>query len=224
MMVSDKKRIYIIHDSEILREGLRLLIDRNPDMVVVGDSDTKPENFDTSLNTADIVLLYDNFSNDNGADVISNIAHQYPNVRLILLTDSYDPIKAETAVHRGAMGIFEIKSTPELLSRAIRKVSEGEVWLDRALIASILNRRADPAINSPRKSNEAKIATLTERERQVIALVGQGLRNKAIGERLFITETTVRNHLSSVFAKLGVSDRFELVVFAFQYGLADMPS
>src|SRR5207247_2084469 len=104
------------------------------------------------------------------------------------------------------------------LVKAIEKVYDGEVWLDRSMIASVLNTRARGDMSPEQSLYATQIATLTEREREVIQLIGEGLRNKEIAERLVISEATVRNHLTSIFAKIGVNDRFELVVFAYRYG------
>ena len=88
------------------------------------------------------------------------------------------------------------------------------------MIGSVIQELNRPGEVDPEK---AKIASLTDREREVITLVGEGLKNKQIAERLFITETTVTHHLSSVFSKLDVSDRLELIIYAFRHGLAKMP-
>ena len=99
-----------------------------------------------------------------------------------------------------------------------------EVWLEPTMIARVLGDLTRPQ-PSPQVSAEAtKITRLTEREREVITLVGEGLRNKHIAERLYISEATVRHHLTAIFAKLDVSDRFELAIFAYQHGLAKPPA
>jgi len=110
----------------------------------------------------------------------------------------------------------------DLLLKAIKKVHAGEVWIDRSMMSSVLSdvrseRHEETDPEAP------KIASLTPREREVIALVSEGLKNKLIGERLFISETTVTHHLSSIFSKLDVSDRLELIIYAFRHGLAKIP-
>jgi len=110
----------------------------------------------------------------------------------------------------------------DLLLKAIRKVYAGEVWIDRSMMGSVLD---DVRTERQQGTNTeaTKIASLTPREREVVALVSEGLKNKLIGERLYISETTVTHHLSSVFSKLEVSDRLELIIYAFRHGLAKMP-
>jgi DNA-binding NarL/FixJ family response regulator len=117
------------------------------------------------------------------------------------------------------MGIVLKEHAAELLLKAIQKVHEGEVWIDRSMMGSVLQELNKPGDIDPEK---AKIRSLTEREREVIALVGEGLKNRQIAERLFVTETTITHHLSSVFSKLEVSDRLELLIYAFRHGLAKM--
>jgi two-component system nitrate/nitrite response regulator NarL len=121
------------------------------------------------------------------------------------------------------MGLVSKQKAADTVIRAIEKVYAGEVWLDRAMIASILNDQISTSV-APDQSVEAlRIAKLTEREREVIQLIGEGIKNRQIAERMYISEATVRHHLTSVFAKLGVADRFELVIYAFQHGLAKLP-
>ena len=106
--------------------------------------------------------------------------------------------------------------------KAIEKVYAGEVWLDRVMIANILNAKVQSKDSKEHTTASAKIATLTKREREVIGLIGRGMKNKQIAEQLIISEATVRHHLSSIFAKLGVEDRLELVVYAYQHGIASL--
>jgi DNA-binding NarL/FixJ family response regulator len=121
------------------------------------------------------------------------------------------------------MGLVLKHKAADTVIRAIEKVYAGEVWLDRAMIASILNERASHSAAPEPQAETPRIAKLTEREREVIRLLGEGIKNRQIAERLHISEATVRHHLTSVFAKLGVMDRFELVIYAFQHGLAKLP-
>jgi DNA-binding NarL/FixJ family response regulator len=121
------------------------------------------------------------------------------------------------------MGLVLKEKAAEVLLQAIEKVRAGEVWLDGAMIASVLREMTHTREAQPVNPKSARLALLTEREREVIALVGQGLRNKQVAERLFISETTVRHHLTAIFAKLEVADRLELVIYAYRHGLAGLP-
>jgi DNA-binding NarL/FixJ family response regulator len=126
------------------------------------------------------------------------------------------------AVQNGVMGIVTKTQRPEVLIKAIEKGFAGEVWIERSLIADLLTRL--PRNNRPNSSGsdpEAEhIGQLSDRERQVIVLIYHGLKNKQISVQLFISETTVRHHLTSKLSKLEVSDRLELLVYAYRSGLA----
>jgi len=120
----------------------------------------------------------------------------------------------------GARGLVFKENTPEILIKAIQKVHAGEVWLERKMMASVISDMSRVLSGKP-DATSRQIATLTARERQVVSLIGEGLKNRDIAGRLFITEATVRHHLTSIFGKLDVKDRCELVVYAFRHGLAE---
>jgi len=109
------------------------------------------------------------------------------------------------------------------LLKAITKVYAGEIWFDRSMMGSVLSQMSRVGKGNNQDPEAVKMATLTEREREIITLIGEGLKNKQIADRLFISETTVRHHLTSIFAKLEVSDRLELIIYAFRHNLAQSP-
>ena len=125
-------------------------------------------------------------------------------------------------IELGATGLVLKNERPEILIKAIRKVHGGEVWLDRNDYGACARANCQAAAYSDAEAD--KIASLTRREHEIIALVGEGLKNGAIADRLFVSEATVRNHLTSILSKLGLSDRFELAVYAFRHGLVHYPS
>ena len=116
------------------------------------------------------------------------------------------------------MGVVLKQYGVDVLIKAIKKVQAGEIWLDRSAMGSLLREMAHQESNE-KDSDESRIRNLTTREHQVIALISEGLKNKQIAERLFISETTVTHHLSSIFSKLHVSDRLELLIYAFGHNL-----
>jgi two-component system, NarL family, nitrate/nitrite response regulator NarL len=216
--------ILIVDDHAVLRFGLRAILESQAHLSVVGEALDSSSALDLASSTQpDIVLLDLDLGRENGFDLIPDILDAAPNTRVIVLTGVRDPAAHERAVLQGAMGIVLKETALELILKAIEKVYAGEVWLDRTTIANILNTRARANNTQELNARQARIATLTEREREIIALIGKGLRNKIIAERLVISEATVRNHLTSIFAKLDVGDRFELAVFAYQNQLAQAP-
>jgi len=136
--------------------------------------------------------------------------------RVLVLTAVTDPKVHRHAFTLGALGVVQKDQPPETLIRAIRAIHAGDAWLERVQTADLLS-----AIQRRRDPEQVKIDSLTKREREVIALVGQGLNGVTIGERLFISEATVRNHLTSILGKLGLANRYELAVYAFRRGLVD---
>jgi len=216
--------ILIVDDHAVLRFGLRAILETQPQLAVVGEAnDSSSALALATTQQPDIVLLDLDLGKENGFDLIPGLLDAAPNTRVIVLTGVRDPAAHKRVVQLGAMGLVLKETALELILKAIDKVYAGEVWLDRTMIASILNTRAHANGSHEQNARAAKIATLTEREREIVGLIGEGLRNKVIAERLVISEATVRNHLTSIFAKLGVDDRFELVVFAYQNQLAQPP-
>jgi len=141
-----------------------------------------------------------------------------PILLLAGLTDNVYEL-SRRAAGLGVKGLVLKQQGSAVLIKAIKKVHDGEVWFDRSTIGRILSERIErpPELDSAAENN----LRLTPREREVICLVAEGLKNKRIAERLFISETTVTHHLSSIFSKLGVSDRLELVLYALAHRLGN---
>ena len=197
-----------------------MLIGNEAGMTVVGEAGNRADALALAASEKPNLILLDiDLGNENGLDFLPELRETAKDVRVLILTGMKDADTQRRAARLGAVGLVLKDHAPEVLLKAIRKVHQGEIWLDRSMMSSLLSE-----MNAPEKDPEAeKIATLTARERGVITLIAEGLKNKQIAERLFISETTVTHHLSSVFAKLGVSDRLELVIYAFAHELAIMP-
>jgi len=217
-------RILLIDDHALLRAGLRMIIESRMGMVVVGEAENRRESLAAiAQEPPDIILLDLDLGDENGLDLLPELLTAVRDARIILLTGIRDAEVQRRAILLGAMGLVSKQKAADTVIRAIEKVYAGEVWLDRAMIASILNDRVNPSVVPDQNTETLRIAKLTEREREVIRLIGEGIKNRQIAERMYISEATVRHHLTSVFAKLGVEDRFELVIYAFQHGLAKLP-
>ena len=217
-------RILIVDDHAIVRAGLRMLIEAHPGMVVVGEAGNRDEALAAAAQEQpDIILLDLDLAGESGLSFLGEILNHVHEARLLILTGVCDVEMHRHAVRLGAVGLVLKEKAAEVLIKAIEKVHNGEVWLDRSLTASVLTEMSQA--NKPKKADPeaAKIAALTEREREIIALVCEGLKNKQIAERLFISEATVRNHLTSVLSKLKLSDRFELALFSYRHGLGQPP-
>jgi two-component system, NarL family, nitrate/nitrite response regulator NarL len=217
-------RVLIIDDHGIVRAGLRMLLESQPGITVVGEAATCADALELATRAQpDVIVLDLDLGGENAVESIPALLQAAREARILILTGVRDSETHRQAIRHGAMGLVLKEKAAETLLQAIAKVRAGEVWLEPTMIARVLGDLTRSQ-TSPRTSPEAaKIATLTEREREVITLIGEGLRNKHIAERLYISEATVRHHLTSVFAKLNVSDRFELAIYAYQHGLAKPP-
>jgi DNA-binding NarL/FixJ family response regulator len=159
---------------------------------------------------ADIVLV-----DHDDAPALRDIRMEFGDARTIVLVSRADHESSAQLVRDGAHGIVSKARTGEHLMMAIRKVHAGELWVDRVVATTQIADLQRPGRRND--ADRARIASLTARERDVVNLVGEGLANKAIAERLSISDNTVRHHLTSIFAKLGVTDRLSLVVYAFKH-------
>lgn len=171
----------------------------------------------------DIILLDVVLDSESSLDFLPELLAAAQEARVILLTGVRDAEVHQSAVRLGAMGVVLKSKAAEVLIKAIRKVQAGEVWLDSAMTAKLLKELSRPSSRQPADPEAVKIATLTEREREIIGLVGEGLKNKQIAARLFISEGTVRNYLTSIFSKLEASNRFDLILYAYHHNLAKRP-
>jgi DNA-binding NarL/FixJ family response regulator len=216
-------KLLIIDDQLVVREGLRMLIENHPGMKVVAMTSTCKEALELiGRDSFDLIILNLELGGQSALPFIAQLREAANSSRILVLTGLRDSETHQKAVQLGAMGVVAKEDAADRLIKAIEKVYLGEVWLERLALGNLLwqmSSRNKEALDPQMK----KIASLTERERQVIALISEGLRNKQIAARLFISQTTVTHHLSSIYAKLGVSDRLELVVYAFANKLAQMP-
>jgi DNA-binding NarL/FixJ family response regulator len=215
-------RILLVDDHELFLAGLRSILRGEPELVVIGEAHNGNEALEAARGQPDIVLLDLDLGEENGLDLLPDLLDAAAGGHVLALTGLADPDIHVQAVCRGALGVVHKMAAPNLLVKAIRKVHAGEVWMNPAMVAAAMSqlqarqrRKADP--------DAEHIASLTSRELEVIALIGEGRRNKDIGDRLFISEKTVRHYLTSIFSKLGVKDRLELMIYAYQHGLAKVP-
>jgi two-component system nitrate/nitrite response regulator NarL len=217
-------RILLVDDHVVVRRGLHLLLGSDAAIRVVGETGDRAGTLRlVEEGRPDLVLLDLDLGSESGADLIGEIRARSPDTRVLILTGVRDTLLHRRAIQLGASGVVEKEAAPEILLKAIRKVHEGEVWLDRAMTAQVLTEMSDSRRAPPADPDAAGIAMLSPREIEVIELLGEGLSNRRIADRLCISETTVRHHLSSVFSKLNVRDRLELLLFAHRKKLITLP-
>jgi DNA-binding NarL/FixJ family response regulator len=213
-------RVLIADDQALVRSGLRMLVDSAQDLAVVGEASTGLEAVARSKElTPDVVLMDIRMPEMDGIEATGALAEdsETASVRVLVLTTFELDEYVFRALRAGASGFLLKDTDPDDLLDAIRVVARGEALLapsvTRRLIAEFARGPASPEIDS------ASLAELTERERQVLALVGRGMSNSDIGATLFISPATAKTHVSHVMLKLGARDRAQLVVTAYESGL-----
>jgi DNA-binding NarL/FixJ family response regulator len=216
-------RILLVDDHLVMRAGLRMLIENHPGMKVVALAGNRKEALELAAGELpDLILLDLELGAESGLTFLPELREAARDARVLVLTGLKDSEAHRQAVRLGAVGVVLKDQEPEVLIKAIEKVHAGEVWLDRTTTGNLFHEMTQRN-SAELDPEESKIKSLTDREFQVIKLIAEGLKNKEIGKRLFISETTVTHHLSSIFSKLDVSDRLELVIYAFANKLATMP-
>ncbi len=205
-------RIALADDHTIFRDGLRRLLNLEPDFEVVAEAKDGSEVLSLIEETEPDILLLDlRMPGVDGLSLLQRVQAQKLKTKIIVLTASEDEGEYVQAMKYGTSGIVLKQTATELLIKSIRKVHGGEIWLDSRTTAAVMRQFASPADQSPRDREKP---ALSNREREIVACVAQGFKNKEIAEKMFISEQTVKNHLHNVFDKLGVSDRLELALYA----------
>jgi len=213
-------RIAIVDDHTLFREGVRRILEVEPDLAFVGQVGTVEEAL-ALLDRArpDLVLLDLRLVGSSGIDLLPRLVAPPGAPRVLIVTAFSDEAVIADAIRLGAKGVVLKDAAPDTLVSAIRAVAAGEVWLPKELTAKIIT-----ALTQTTSSGLGqRLSLLTPREREIVALVGQGLRNREIAQRLAITEKTTKGHLTNIFQKLGVGDRLELALLAIKTRLVQAP-
>ncbi len=214
-------RVMIVGDYLIFRSGLKLLLETEEEIKFVGEAANLTEAAETIRKIKpDVILINAAEVDETGSDLNSAQTAETP---IIVLTNSRDPEVQKKYLLLGINGMVSKEQTADVLFVAIKKVSEGDVYFDRKQMSETIKQLVGEKKLLPEKLYAYNCAVLTDREREVLALVCRGIKNKVIADELFVTETTVRHHLTSIFEKLKVSSRLELVVHAFREKLVEIP-
>jgi two-component system response regulator DevR len=205
---ADVIRVFLLDDHEIVRRGIADLLEAEPDISVVGEAGTAAEALARIPAVRPHVAVLDGRLPDgSGIDVCRDIRSSLPEVRCLILTSYDDNDALFAAVMAGAAGYLLKEIRGANLVDAIRQVAAGQSLLDPAVTGRLLQRLRDG------EPQDKRLASLTDREREILGLITEGLTNRQIGERLFLAEKTVKNYVSGLLAKLGMERRTQAAVY-----------
>lgn len=213
-------RVLLVDDQGIVREGLRSLLQAKPDLDVVGEAENGQVAIEQALALHPNVILMDvRMPVMDGVAATRALREQLPDVRVLVLTTFDDDEYVTKALHYGAKG-YLLKDTPsEEIAAAIRAVHKGYTHLGPGLFEKMLT--ATPAVASAVPLPE--LQQLTPRELEVLGLIGEGYSNREIAQALFISERTVKNHVSSILSRLHLRDRTQAALLATKFCLGAQP-
>jgi two-component system, NarL family, response regulator LiaR len=216
---STKIRVLIVDDHSVVRTGLRVFLDLQPDIEVVGEAADGSEGVAVARRLEpDVVLMDLLMPNMDGITAIGRIKAERPDTEIVTMTSFIEEEKVTAALEAGASGYVLKDAEAEEVAAAIRAAFAGEVHLDPAVARLLAQRMRN------RKSPEDELTEpLTEREKDVLRLLGQGMSNKEIGTTLFITERTARTYVSNILGKLGLASRTQAALYAVEHKMVDAP-
>jgi NarL family two-component system response regulator LiaR len=210
-------RVLITDDHAVVREGLRTLIGYQPGMEVVGEASDGVEAVEKArLLQPDVILLDLVMPRMGGLEAIDEIKKENPDARILVITSFAEDEKVFPAIKAGALGYLLKDSSPQQLLQAIQEVYRGESSLHPTIARRLIHEISQPS-NLPLAEDP-----LTVREMEVLQLVAQGLSNQEIGDKLFISERTVRNHVSNILGKLHLANRVQAALYALREGFASL--
>ncbi len=213
-MAQTQIRVLVVDDHTIVRKGICALLGTRADMRVVGEaSDGHEAIAQAEALHPDVILMDLVMPGLDGIEAIQQIVAQHPEVRILVLTSFATDDKVFPAIKAGALGYLLKDSGPEDLVQAIRQVYRGESSLHPTIARRVLQELAHPSDRPP------TLDPLTEREVEVLRLIAQGLENRDIAERLVISGTTVRTHVSNILSKLHLASRTQAALYALREGL-----
>lgn len=215
--------VLIVDDEPLIRSGIRAILGSDPDMSVVGEASDGREAVSGVLRFRPQVVLLDiRMPNLDGLDAIPEILRAWPETKIVMLTTFGEDAYIAGALERGAVGFLLKASDPRELQDAVRAVAAGAAYLSPRVAQRVIDRfRSGP---SPDAEARSRIDELSERECDVLALLGAGKANSEVARELFLTEGTVKGYVSAILAKLGAANRVQAAILAHRAGIiADGP-
>ncbi|MDO9120436.1 MAG: response regulator transcription factor [Anaerolineaceae bacterium] len=213
-----KQRIILVDDHEVVRLGLKSLLERHPQFEVISEAGSAKEALEqVERLLPDVVLMDIRLPGTSGIEACEEITKKFPDIRVIMLTSYAEDDMLFSAIRAGASGYVLKQIGADDLMKAIEAVGRGEALLDPAVTQRVFQevRRA------VKEEESSAFSTLSQQEKHVLVLVSEGRTNREIAKALFLGEGTVRNYVSSILSKLGVSNRAEAAAYAVEHNLRD---
>jgi DNA-binding NarL/FixJ family response regulator len=216
-MTEPPVRVLIVEDDALMRAGLRGVLSGDPAIDVVGEAaDGRDALYRTRLLTPDIVLMDIRMPELDGIAATRDVLAAFPGVKVLILTTFEQDDYIFGALAAGASGFLLKRTRPEELVAAVHTVAAGDSLLSPSVTSRVIERMTRQPLPS---TTDPRLAALTDREREVLELVARGLSNSEIAAALVIEASTVKTHTKRILAKLGVRDRVQAVIFAYEHGL-----
>lgn len=224
--MSGRAKVLIVDDQQLMLRALRVFIDAEDDLVVVGEARNGRAAIEQCRALRpDLVVMDLQMPVLDGIEATRSITREHPEVKVLAVTTFHSEDWVIPALRAGAGGYVVKDSEPHEIVGAVRSVLAGEAAISRRVAATLVRSvvsDAEPA--GPRPEEVAALEGLSEREREVVALLCEGRSNREIAAALFVSEPTVKSHLSHILAKMGVRDRVQVVIKAYRTGLVAIPS
>lgn len=215
----DKIRVLIADDHAMVRQGLKQILELEEDMVVIAQAPNGEEAIKLARDHhPDVILMDINMPGMNGLQAIKEMKHGNLMSRVIVLTIHEDREYLFKTLQMGAEGYILKDADPDVLIEAIRSVNRGQSYIQANMTKELVKEFNRVTLNEKGKGEEN---SLTARELEVLELIAEGMINKEIAKRLYISEKTVKNHVSNIFRKLNVSDRTQAAIYAFKHNMTN---
>ena len=213
-------KIIIVDDQEILKEGLKTILSSYDGIEIINIASNGKEALallEIEMNMPDVILMDIQMPLMNGVECTKIIKKKYPSIKIIVLTTFDDDEYIFEALKGGASGYLLKDASPQEIASAIKTVFDGEALIQPKIASKLINQLSGVSIL--RTAKDTKLELLTEREREIATLIGQGKSNKEISTQLYLSEGTVKNHITNIISELELRDRTQIAIHAIKNGL-----
>ncbi|MGO2696694.1 response regulator [Bavariicoccus seileri] len=217
-----KIRVMIVDDEQLIRSGLKMMLESYPDITIVAEAENGQQAVEVcDTMVVDVVLMDIRMPILDGIAATEQIKAKHQAIRILILTTFQDTAYIMEAMEKGASGYLLKDSSPESIRDGIKVAMSGKIVLDHVVSSQFLTARLPAETENEASEIAAHIAQmdLLDREIEIIKLVAKGMNNKEIGQTLFLSEGTIKNHISTILSKLDLRDRTQLALFAVEHKL-----